>query len=45
MGGDTIVVAGQLAKQHRIDAPEVDQAFQWGSRSAVRWSSGTGTAA
>jgi hypothetical protein len=29
MEGDTIVVAGQLAKQHRIDAPEVDQAFQW----------------
>jgi hypothetical protein len=29
MGGDTIVGAGQLAKQHRIDVPEVDQTFWW----------------
>ena len=27
--GDTIVVAGQLVRLHGIDAPELDQTFQW----------------
>ena len=27
--GDTIVVAGELVRLHGIDAPELDQTFQW----------------
>jgi endonuclease YncB( thermonuclease family) len=27
--GDTIVVAGQMVRLHGIDAPELDQTFQW----------------
>jgi endonuclease YncB( thermonuclease family) len=27
--GDTIVVAGELIRLHGIDAPELDQTFQW----------------
>jgi len=30
--GDTIVVAGQLVRLHRIDAPELDQMFWWRGR-------------
>jgi endonuclease YncB( thermonuclease family) len=29
LDGDTIVVAGQLVTLHGIDAPKLDQTFQW----------------
>ena len=35
--GDTIVVAGELVRLHGIDAPELDQTFQWrGQHMACR---------
>ena len=33
--GDTIVVAGQLVRLHGIDAPELDQTFQWRGQQIV----------
>jgi endonuclease YncB( thermonuclease family) len=35
IGGDTIVVSGQLVRLHGIDAPELDQTFWWRDQQIV----------